>query len=61
MNGRGVAVLLVASHDAALAFDAFGYVEVETVLLSRPWRRDVVLPGAFDERQFDLKWQTIPP
>ena len=38
-NIRGIAILLVAGHHAALAPDALGHVEVKAVLLIRPrWR-----------------------
>jgi hypothetical protein len=35
INFRGISVLLVAGHNAALATDAFRHVKVKAVLLSR--------------------------
>jgi len=43
INIRGIAILLVASHNAALAADAFGHVEMKTILLvgrERPLRNE---------------------
>jgi hypothetical protein len=32
---RGISILLITGHNAALAADALGHVEVETVLFAR--------------------------
>ena len=46
VDGRGVAVLLVARDDAALAADAAAHVEVEPVLFAGTWARDGIRPAS---------------
>jgi hypothetical protein len=46
---RGISVLLVASHNATLASDALGHVEMKAILLARPERTLRNSAGAMSE------------